>query len=169
MSGLFAGRMSERYGWTVDPDDCREYADVMQAVRLVVHLHSAPGDGIVLHTPAYPPFHHTWRKMERRLVEVPAHPTPTGWAYDYDDLEVRLRAEPGLARIWILCHPQNPTGHVFGRDELERIAAIAAEHDLLVISDEIYQNLVYEGARAVSSISSSTRPSAAPTGQRKRQ
>lgn len=143
MAGLFAERMQRRYGWAVDADHCREYADVMQAVRLVVHLMTRPDDGIVLHTPAYPPFHATWRKMHRRLVEVRAHPTQTGWAYDYDELDRRLRSEPDMARVWILCHPQNPTGHVFARPELERIAELAERHDLLVISDEIHAELVY--------------------------
>lgn len=149
MAQLFAQRMQQRYGWAADADHCREYADVMQAVRLVVHLMTRQGDGIVLHTPAYPPFHATWKRMHRRLIEVRAHATPTGWAYDYDELDRRLRSEPGSARIWILCHPQNPTGHVFERAELERIAQIAERHDLLVISDEIHAELVYAPRRHV--------------------
>lgn len=143
MAKVFVERMRARHGWEPALVHCREFDDVTQAVRLVVHLMTNEGDGIVLHTPAYPPFHDTWRSMRRRLVEVPAHATDTGWAFDYDDLETRLRAEPGMARVWILCHPQNPTGHVFERAELERIADIAQRHGLLVISDEIHAELVY--------------------------
>lgn len=143
MAALFVERMQRRFGWDPDLHGCRELADVIQGVRLVVHLMSRHDDGVVLHTPAYPPFHDTLRVMNRRLVEVRAHPTVDGWEYDYDALDWRLTAEPGLAKIWILCHPHNPTGHVFGEAELERIADIAMRHDLLVISDEIHADLVY--------------------------
>ena len=146
---LFVERMQRRHGWAPEAAHCREYDDVIQAVRQVVHFMSSPGDGIVMHTPAYPPFHATWRSMHRRLVEVPAHATADGWHFDYDDLERRLQAEPGMARIWILCNPQNPLGHVFGRAELERIAEIADRHDLVVISDEIHAEIVYAPGRHV--------------------
>lgn len=143
MAALFVDRMYRRYGWTIDLDECREYVDVTQAVRLVIQQMTDEGDGLILHTPAYPPFHETWRSMNRRLVEVKAHPTDDGWRYDYDALEHRLHTEPGLAKVWILCHPQNPTGHVFEHAELQRIAGIAERFDLLVISDEIHSELVY--------------------------
>jgi cystathionine beta-lyase len=143
MAKVFVERMRLRYGWQPALVNCREFDDVTQAVRLVVHLMSSEGDGVVLHTPAYPPFHDTWRSMKRHLVEVAAQPADTGWAFDYDHLEERLAAEPGRARVWILCHPQNPTGHVFGRAELERIAEISLRHGLVVVSDEIHAELVY--------------------------
>lgn len=146
---LFVERMQHRHGWSPDAANCREYDDVIQGVRHVVHFMTRPGDGIVMHTPAYPPFHATWRSMHRRLVEVRAHATPIGWEFDYDDLDRRLRTEPGMARVWILCHPQNPLGHVFGRAELERIAEIAERHDLIVISDEIHAELVYAPHRHI--------------------
>ena len=147
LARAFVERMTRRYGWQPDIEACRELADVTQGVRLVVHLASRGGDGIVLHTPAYPPFHATWRDMGRRLIEVPAHRGPQGWSFDYDDLERRLASQPGLAKIWVLCHPHNPTGHVFGRDELARIVDIAERHDLIIISDEIHAELVYLPSR----------------------
>jgi cystathionine beta-lyase len=65
-------------------------------------------------------------------------------AFDYDALEAELEATG--ARMWILCHPQNPLGHVFERPELERIADIAMRFDLTVISDEIHSDLTMPGA-----------------------
>ncbi len=47
--------------------------------------------------------------------------------------------------MWILCHPQNPTGRVFERSELERVAELAVKHDLVVVSDEIHAELVHPG------------------------
>ena len=72
--------------------------------------------------------------------------TADGFVWDYDELDRdSRRAGTGRARLWILCHPQNPTGRVFDRSELERIAELAAKHDLVVVSDEIHAELVHPG------------------------
>lgn len=136
---LFAPRMSERYGWEPDPERVFDMIDVIQGVRAAVKHLSSPGDGVVLHLPSYFPFLGTIDEMDRALVPV----TMRAGGFDYDDLEQRL-ADAG-ATIWILCHPHNPLGHVFDRAELERIADIAARHDLIVISDEIHSDLMMPG------------------------
>lgn len=136
---LFAPRMAERYGWEPRGDRVHDLVDVLQGVRAAVHHLSAPGDGIVLHLPAYHPFLHTIDDLDRRLVPV----TWREGGFDYDALEASLTAQ--AARLWILCHPHNPLGHVFERPELERIAALAARHDLIVISDEIHADLTMPG------------------------
>ncbi|MGE3587115.1 MAG: MalY/PatB family protein [Ilumatobacteraceae bacterium] len=144
---LFSARASRRYGWTFDAAEVRELCDVTQGVQVALQLGTAPGDGVILHTPSYPPLWHALEHMGRRQVDVPAHIGSDGVSYDYDELEARLRSEP--AQALLLCHPQNPTGHVFGRDELQRLAEIAERHDLLIISDEIHADLTYAPARHV--------------------
>jgi len=96
---------------------------------------------VVLHLPAYFPFLATIDDMGRRLV--PVHFDETSRTFDYDRLDDELAAAG--ARLWILCHPHNPLGHVFTRAELEQIAELAAKHDLVVISDEIHADLVMPG------------------------
>ena len=56
LADRFVERMADRYGWSPDPARLHELADVMQGVALAVHHLTSPGDGIVLHTPAYHPF-----------------------------------------------------------------------------------------------------------------
>lgn len=138
---MFAPRMAERFGWEARPDRVHDMIDVIQGVRSSVYHLSSPGDGVVLHMPAYHPFIDTIGEMDRRLVPV----TPHDGAFDYDDLERRLTATETPVTMWILCHPHNPLGHVFGREELERIAEIAARFDLTVISDEIHADLTMPG------------------------
>lgn len=135
----FVRRMAERHGWTPAEDEVRDLVDVLQGVRAAVHHRTAPGDGVVLHMPAYFPFIETIESMGRRLVDV----TWAGEGFDYDDLDRRL-AGAG-ARLWILCHPHNPLGHVFERHELERIAELAERHDLLVVADEVHADLCMPG------------------------
>jgi cystathionine beta-lyase len=130
----FVDRMTNRYGWAPCPAWLYELSDVVQGVRVAVHHLTAPGDRVVLHTPAYHPFLDTIESMQRRIVRVPA-------PFDHDALDAALTRQP--ARLMILCHPHNPTGHVFTRPELERIAEIAARHDLVVVSDEVHADLVH--------------------------
>jgi cystathionine beta-lyase len=134
--------MASRYDWSPSPDRLRELSEVLQGVEFAIHHLTAPSDAIVLHTPSYPPFLASIARSGRRLVPVPAIPTAAGFEWDYDALDTQL-ASAG-ARLWIVCHPQNPTGHVFERAELERIAEIALRHDLVVVSDEIHSELVHE-------------------------
>ena len=143
----FVDRMTARYGWTPPVDEVTELADVMQGVQMALHHLSDPGDGIVVHVPAYHPFLGSIERMGRRRVDVPAIRTESGWAFDHDELDRRLTAEP--ARMLLLCHPHNPVGHVFDRSELERLAEIVARHDLSVISDEIHAELVHPGHQHV--------------------
>jgi cysteine-S-conjugate beta-lyase len=138
---LFPQRMADRFAWDCDPDRVRDLVDVLQGVRAAVLHCSEPGDGVVLHLPAYFPFLATIDDMGRRLVTV--HFDDEARSFDYDRLDDELTDDG--ARVWILCHPQNPLGHVFARPELERIAELAAKHDLMVVSDEIHADLVMPG------------------------
>ncbi|HEX4983729.1 MAG TPA: aminotransferase class I/II-fold pyridoxal phosphate-dependent enzyme [Ilumatobacteraceae bacterium] len=131
----FVDRMSSRYRWIPNPAWLYEMSDVVQGVRVAVHHLTDPGDRIVLHTPAYHPFLDTIESMQRGIVRVPS-------PFDHDTLDSTLAREP--ARLMILCHPHNPTGHVFTRPELEHLAEIAARHDLVVVSDEIHADLVHD-------------------------
>jgi cystathionine beta-lyase len=140
---LFPQRMLERYGWEPMPDRLHDLANVIQGVRVTIDLLSRPGDGVVLHMPAYHPFLDTMRTMDRRLVPV----EPTDEGFDYERLERELEASG--AAIWLLCHPHNPLGHVFDEAELRRVAEIAERHDLVVISDEVHADLTLPPARHV--------------------
>lgn len=149
-SAAFVGRCSARYGWHPDAASLRELNDVTQGIQIALHHHTQPGDGVVVLLPSYPPFLRTVNNMGRRLVGVPGHRSAasgTGWEFDYPSFEQSLAAEP--AKVLLLCHPQNPTGHVFDEAELRHLADIAERHDLLIISDEIHADLTYAPRRHV--------------------
>jgi N-succinyldiaminopimelate aminotransferase len=69
--------------------------------------------------------------------------SPPTWSFDPDELR---RAITARTRLIIVNSPNNPTGKVFGRDELELIASVCRDHDLIAITDEVYEHLIFDGA-----------------------
>ncbi|MEU6669200.1 aminotransferase class I/II-fold pyridoxal phosphate-dependent enzyme [Streptomyces sp. NPDC046727] len=147
LRAAFAERMRERHGWALDPSHVREFTDINQGVQAVLNVATRPGDGIVVHTPAYPPFLETIAGMNRRLHPLPYTPDGDSWTFDADRLDRELGERP--ARVLLLVNPHNPTGRVLRRDELETLARLAQRHDLLVIADEIHSDLVHDPHRHI--------------------
>jgi cystathionine beta-lyase len=142
----FVDRMHHRFGWTVHPDQCVVITDVVQAVYVALEVYSEPGDGAVIQTPIYPPFLVALRETDRRLVASPWVQGRSGFEIDLDQLS---RAIDARTRIFLLCNPHNPTGRVLTREELEAIAEVVLAHNLVVVTDEIHQDLVFSGHRHI--------------------
>lgn len=146
LPAVFARRMQQRFGWSVDPGRVEVLTDVVQGIHVAIAAFSEPGDGVVTPVPIYPPFLDAVRVERRVPVWLRYVRTARGYCADIE----RLRAElvPGT-RILLLCNPHNPTGRVLGKAELEALAAIALERDLVVVCDEIHADLVYRGSTHV--------------------
>ena len=146
-AAAWVARCTRRYGWSPSLDECRELNDVTQGIQIVLHHHTQPGDGVVVYQPSYPPFLRSVEESGRRLVPVVGRrssTSPSGWEFPLDEFEAVVVAE--RPKVFLMCHPHNPTGHVYSDDELRSIAAIAERHDLLVISDEIHADLTFAPA-----------------------
>ncbi|MGI9336161.1 MAG: MalY/PatB family protein [Gammaproteobacteria bacterium] len=143
---LFAERAAARYGWTLPAERVQPLIDVVQGIYVALQVYSEPGDGIIIQTPIYPPFLQAVEEMGRRLDENPLVRRANGYALDFDGL---VSAIDERSRILMLCNPHNPCGRVLGREELERIAQIAIEQDLIVLSDEIHSDLLFDGREHV--------------------
>jgi cystathionine beta-lyase len=137
----FAARCRARWGWEPDPALVLLVPNVVLGLLACVEAFSGAGDAVVVTTPAYPPF---FAVIERAGRVVAASPLLPGGRVDGDDLAAVMRAT--RARVVLLCAPHNPTGHVLAREELALITGLAAEHDAIVLSDEIHADLTYDGA-----------------------
>lgn len=142
MFEAFSEWMARRHHWRPDPALTIANNDVVQGLLATITAFSEPGDGIIVQTPIYPPFLRVIADTGRHLVENPLVDDGSRFALDIRGLEQAA----AHASVMLLCNPHNPTGRVFDRSELEAIAAIAAEHDLTIIADEIHADLVYAGA-----------------------
>lgn len=135
LTEAFVERMATRYHWSPDPAHVRTYCDINQALQVLLHVWTRPGDAVAVHTPAYHPFLGTLTEMRRPLRPIRLEPDGDSWRFDIPDLTG--------CRVLLLVNPHNPTGRVFNRAELESLAEHAERHDLLVIADEIHADLVY--------------------------
>ena len=139
-----ATHLATLHGWHIDPGRVVGTPGVVTGLALAARLLTRPGDGIITFTPVYAPFLSLPGRAGRRTVRVPLVPSPEAWSIDFAALEAAA-AEPDTTMLW-LCHPHNPTGTVFPRDDLLRIAELAARHGLTVVSDEIWSDLVLDDA-----------------------
>jgi cystathionine beta-lyase len=130
------------FNWSVDPGRVVLVSDVTVGVAEVLRLTTEPDSPIVIDTPAYPPFFPTIPEYGRRVLEVPLLRSAGGWELDFDGLESAFRSGVGA---YLLCNPHNPTGRVFSRADLERIAALARRYDVVVVSDENHAPLTLAG------------------------
>jgi cysteine-S-conjugate beta-lyase len=140
----FARFAEARHGWTVDPGRVHLVPDVMAGVDVILRLATEPGDGVVINTPVYPPFFEHLTGAHRRVVEVPLTRVDGRWELDFAGLETAFAAG---ARGYLLCNPHNPTGRVFSAADLGRIASLAEQYGVFVLSDEIHASLTLPGAR----------------------
>lgn len=129
------------HGWQPDEGSVKVFNDVLHAISIALYLHTDPGDGVVLFTPIYPPFIDSLSSSSRRRVDVPLE--PGSWRLNPEWLADAI--DPGTKAI-LLCNPHNPTGRVFDQAELRAIASVAEAHDLLIISDEVWADLLHPGS-----------------------
>ena len=146
LEAAFAARMRQRFGWEVDPGLVLPTANLVQAIVASILAFSEPGDGVAVQTPAYPPFLSGTDDAGRRRVLNPLVDDGARLRLDAEALE---RALDAGTRLLLLCNPHNPSGRALDREELEALARIACEHDLVVVSDEIHCELVYPGHRHI--------------------
>ena len=142
VAAAYSKRMKDRFGWETDPKLVQPVADLVQGTFAPIMAFSDNGDGVILQTPAYPPFYEAINTLERKLVANPLRKGAARYEIDFDALEASIDSR---TKVFALCHPHNPTGRVFGREELEKIAALAIRHDMIVVSDEIHSDLVHPG------------------------
>lgn len=124
------------------PDDVHMIPGTMFAIFLVCYYFLKPGDeALISPAPVYPPFIHNVRNAGAVPVFNPLD-FRNGVGMDLDDLKARITPR---TRLLMMCNPHNPTGRVLTREELEGIAGLAREHDLLIFADELYEDMLFEG------------------------
>jgi cystathionine beta-lyase len=137
---------SDEWNWQINPGNVTVLADVMSSVgQSLLHL-TDPGSTVVINPPVYPPFFSTVEKVaSRHLRDVPLIADAGRYRLDMEGLAEAF-ADPAV-QAYLLCSPHNPTGTVHAVEDLRRIADLAAEHDVVVIADEVHAPMTLAGAQ----------------------
>ncbi|MCX6257208.1 MAG: PatB family C-S lyase [Bacteroidia bacterium] len=138
--------LQSRHQWITENDWITYSPGVVPALSMLVLALTSPGDKIIIQPPVYHPFKHVITNNDRLPLLNRLIYSEGRYSIDFDDL--KKKAGSG-AKLLILCNPHNPVGRVWKNDELNEIARICIENNVLVVSDEIHCDLVFPGNRHI--------------------
>ena len=142
----FAKFAGERWGWQVDPKQVRLSTDVgVSAVEILRALGTA-GDKVVINSPVYSSFFEWIPEVGLVIDDVPLIPNTDTWDLDLAGVEAAFK---NGAKFYLICHPHNPIGKVFTEAELIKIAELAKQYGVVVVSDEIHAPLTFADSKFV--------------------
>lgn len=145
LRAVIVADMKARYDWTIQPEDIVFLPGVVPGFNMALKALLAPGDGVVVNPPVYPPILAAAAHWDMRRLDVPLQRQNGGWAFD----EAAFDAALGDAKAYLFCNPHNPVGKVFSRAELEAIAAACLKRDVVILSDEIHCDLLFDGRKHI--------------------
>ncbi|MEV5729568.1 pyridoxal phosphate-dependent aminotransferase [Streptomyces pharetrae] len=144
LRAAIAAHQERRYGLTFDPDtEVLVTAGATEAIAAALLALLEPGDEVVALEPYYDSYAACIAMAGGRRVPVTLRPDGDAFRLDLDELRA---AVTDRTRLLLVNTPHNPTGTVLTRAELAAIAELAVERDLLVVTDEVYEHLVFDGA-----------------------
>ncbi len=117
---------------------------VLGCVAASVQAFTAPGEAILLHSPTYIGFTHVFEENGRKMVLSDLVQDENGiWRMDYEDMDRKLKEYK--IHFAVFCSPHNPTGRVWEREEIEKAMQVYKDNNCIVISDEIWSDLILNG------------------------
>ena len=121
---------------------------VVFALATAVKAYTQPGDGVLLQLPVYYPFSEVIEDNGRKVVSNNLYlGEDNRYHIDFEDFEAKIVKEK--IKLFFLCNPHNPVGRVWTREELERIGDICVQHGVIVVSDEIHHDFIFQGGHHV--------------------
>ncbi len=135
--------MSRRHQWEVDKSWISFSPGIVPALNMAVLAFTEPGDRIILQPPVYFPFFTAVKNHGREVAYNELICRDGNYYMDFEDLEKKA----ATAKMLILCHPHNPIGRLWKKEELESLLDICRRHHVLILSDEIHSDLILSEER----------------------
>jgi cysteine-S-conjugate beta-lyase len=143
-AAALAGWMARRHELKIDPAWVSPTPGIVSGLGLILQAVSAPGDEVVV----FPPVYHAFRRIilanDRRILDAQLVESNGRYAMDLYALKGKLTPR---TKAVFFCSPHNPGGTVWSAGEIRELATFCATHDLLLVSDEIHCDLVFDGAK----------------------
>ncbi|MGN9055401.1 MalY/PatB family protein [Bariatricus sp. HCP28S3_A7] len=137
----------KHYDFQVEKEWIRFSPGVVAGFSWAIQIMTDPGDAVIVMTPVYYPFMNAIKNNKRKLITCDLKNQKGIYTIDYDNFEKKI--EENQVKLFIMCSPHNPVGRVWKKEELSRMLEICKKHHVMVISDEIHQDLTYEGHKNI--------------------
>jgi len=131
--------------WKITRDEITFIPGIVKGISFVIQCFSKPGDKILVQPPVYMPFMDLVKNNGRKVVFSNLEFRDGRYEMDFDDFEKVCKEEKPA--VFILCNPQNPSGRVWEKEELAKVAEICCRYHVLVVSDEIHGDMPLFGSR----------------------
>lgn len=133
--------VQNRQSWAIEADWVQFSHGVVPSIGKAIQALTEPGDKILVQSPVYPPFFSMVKDNDRELVNCPLEENDASYSINFEALEDALKQD---IKMFLLCSPHNPVGRVWTREELLKISELCVRYDVIIISDEIHGDLVFE-------------------------
>ena len=134
--------MKRRYNWGISKDDILFVPSIVQGISYAVRYLTDIGDEIILQSPVYPYFFSAINSNDRVVLDNPLRTGENGYEIDFDNLKNIISNK---TKMLLLCSPHNPVGRVWSIEELEKIVKICKENEIILVSDEVFADIVFKG------------------------
>lgn len=138
--------IKEQHSWNIEKEWIIFCPGVVPALNLAIMAYTNPGDKVIVQPPVYFPFFSAVKNNNRKLVNNQLLYKDGKYSIDFKNLE---KEAANGAKLILLSNPHNPVGRVWTEDELEKLAGICINHDILIISDEIHSDLILPGNKHI--------------------
>lgn len=132
----------KRHGLNLDANNFVQVPGVLTAIALLIREFSEVGEGVLIQTPVYHQFGRIIESAGRTVINNTLKIVDGTYVIDYENFEYQLQT--GAAKIVLLCNPHNPVGRVWKREELEKLVEIAKKYQVLIISDEVHADIIFD-------------------------
>ena len=132
----------ENFDWEIKKGSLVKTPGVVYAIAMAVKAFTKEGEAVIIQQPVYYPFSEMIIANNRKLVNSPLVLKDGRYEIDFEDFEKKI--VENNVKLFILCSPHNPVGRVWSVEELKKIGDICIKHDVVIFSDEIHADFVYE-------------------------
>jgi cystathionine beta-lyase len=136
------GWMKRRHNWDVEKDWLVSSPGVVPALNMLIKACTEPCDQVIVQTPVYYPFFNAIKNNGREILENPLRLENGQYLMDLGDLEKKINPR---SKMIILCSPHNPISRVWKEQELKNLGELCIKNKILVVSDEIHADIIYDG------------------------
>ncbi|HRF96622.1 MAG TPA: PatB family C-S lyase [Aggregatilineales bacterium] len=144
---ILVKRMADLYGWHIKPDDIVWVPGVVTGFNMALRAFGRMGEEVLIQPPVYPPFFPAAPNNGLFTKSAPLTMIQKDGilSYEFDESVFRSAITKGKTNTFLFCNPHNPVGRVWTKEELLCMAEIAIENNMLILSDEIHCDLLFDG------------------------